>query len=60
MIDNTPNMTESQLHVAAMAMQEGGSFANHIAQAFFIADKDNRARLLSAFGDLFERFNPNK
>ena len=58
MIDRTPNMTNSQLHVAAWAMRDGGSFAYHIAEAYFHADKDNNARILAAFGDLFEKFAP--
>lgn len=59
MTDYTPYMTESQLYKAAHNMESyGGSFAASIAQAFFHADKDNRERLLSAFGDLFEKFAP--
>ena len=58
MIDRTPNMTNSQLHVAAWAMRDGGSFAGAISDAYFAADKDNKARLLAAFGDLFEKFAP--
>lgn len=52
-------MTDRELYEAAYAMESyGGSFAASIAQAFFHADKDNKARLLAAFGDLFERFKP--
>ena len=40
--------------------QEGGSFAHHIAKAFFHADKDNTERLINAFEDLFERFAPQQ
>jgi len=36
----------------------GGGFASALATAFFRADSHNRARILSAFGDLFERFAP--
>lgn len=57
-VDRTPGMTNSQLHTAAMAMRSGGSFACAISEAFFVADKDNKARLLAAFGDLFEKFAP--
>ena len=61
MTDLTPNLTDSQLYKAAHNMESyGGSFAASIAQAFFHADTDNRKRLLSAFGDMFERFAPTE
>lgn len=62
MLDYTPNMTNSQLHVAAMAMRSGGSFATAISDAYFCADKRNMAKLLAAFGDLFVEFahTPNQ
>lgn len=51
-------LTPEQLHRAAHVMiKQGGSFAAAIAEAYFAADSDNRARLLAAFGDLFERFH---
>jgi hypothetical protein len=50
-------MTEDQLHKAAHNMRQyGGSFAAHIADAYFVADRNNKALLLSAFGHLFERY----
>ena len=58
MLDYTPNMTEKELYEAAWAMRDGGSFAGAISDAYFAADKDNKARLLAAFGDLFEKFAP--
>lgn len=61
MLDYTPHMTDSQLYAAAHEMEAmGGSFAASIAQAFFHADKDNKRRLLAAFGDLFERYAPKE
>jgi hypothetical protein len=58
MTDYTPNLTDSELYKAAYKMEKyGGSFAASIAQAFFHADKDNTTRLLSAFGDLFEKYH---
>ena len=61
MLDYTPHMTDSQLYAAAHEMEAmGGSFAASIAQAFFHADKDNKRRLLAAFGDLFVRFAPEE
>jgi hypothetical protein len=51
-------MTHSELHRAAHLMiKQGGSFAAAIAEAYFSADKENRERLLAAFGDLFQRFH---
>jgi len=42
---------------AALTMErEGGSFAEHIARAFYCADSTNRVRLLTAFDDLFCKF----
>lgn len=59
--DYTPDMTDSQLFKAAREMEScGGSFACAIAQAFFHADKENTVRLLTAFGDLFQKFNQGK
>ena len=59
MMDYTPHMTDSDLYKAAREMEAmGGSFAAHIAQAFFHADKYNKAKLLYAFGDLFVQFAP--
>ena len=50
-------LTEEQLRCAAQQMYEnGGSFAGHIAKAFFAADKGNKAKLVSAFEDLFRRY----
>lgn len=61
MLDYTPHMTDSPLYAAAHEMEAmGGSFAASIAQAFFHADKDNKRRLLAAFGDLFERYAPKE
>lgn len=58
MLDYTPHMTDSDLFKAARNMERmGGSFAASIAQAYFHADSTNRERLLSAFGDLFEKFH---
>jgi len=37
-------------------INHGGSFARAIAQAWLVADPDNRARLEAAFPDLFARY----
>jgi hypothetical protein len=36
--------------------REGGSFAGHIARAFYVADTQNAEALLTAFDDLFCKF----
>lgn len=49
--------TSEQLHAAAHEMQRtGGSFASHLAAAYFHADANNKERILTAFMDLFEKF----
>ena len=37
---------------------EGGSFAHYIARAYYCADKDNKEKLLRAFGQMFDRCAP--
>ena len=44
------------LDAARLMEQQGGSFAGHIARAFYCADSTNRERLLSAFDDLFCKY----
>jgi hypothetical protein len=42
---------------AAKCMEnEGGSFAGHIARAYFVADRHNAELLLTAFDMLFCKF----
>lgn len=41
---------------AKLMEREGGSFAGHIARAFYVADTTNRERLVVAFDDLFVKF----
>ena len=44
-------------HRAAKTMEKiGGSFAAALAVAYFHADGDNKARILGAFSDLFEKY----
>jgi hypothetical protein len=44
-------------HQAAKTMEKiGGSFAAALAVAYFHADGDNKARILGAFSDLFEKY----
>jgi hypothetical protein len=44
------------LSAARLMESQGGSFAGHIARAFYVADSTNREKLLSAFDDLFCKF----
>lgn len=44
------------LSAARLMEAEGGSFAGHIARAFYVADSTNKERLLTAFDDLFCKF----
>jgi hypothetical protein len=48
-------MNDSQLFQAARAMRDMGSFAAAIAEAYFVADTNNRETLTQAFKGLFER-----
>ena len=44
---------------AAHAMErDGGHFAAAIAKAYYHADQGNKARLVAAFRDLFDRYTP--
>jgi hypothetical protein len=44
------------LDAARLMESQGGSFAGHIARAFYCADSTNRERLLTAFDDLFCKY----
>jgi hypothetical protein len=47
----------NMLHKAAQQMEkEGGSFARHIAQAFYVADSTNMELLVTAFDSLFSEY----
>ena len=52
----TPHPDDRFLMAARNMEKFGGSFASHIAAAYFAADSRNRKKLLNAFGDLFERY----
>ena len=41
------------LNAARLMEITGGSFAGHIARAFYCADTVNREKIVSAFSDLF-------
>ena len=44
------------LDAARLMENQGGSFAGHIARAFYAADATNRELLLIAFSDLFCKY----
>ncbi len=44
------------LQAAKCMENEGGSFAGHIARAFYAADRHNAELLLTAFDGLFVKF----
>jgi len=44
------------LHAALLMERDGGSFAGHIARAFYVADSTNKERLITAFDGLFCKF----
>jgi len=47
----------NMLHKAAQQMEkEGGSFARHIAQAFYVADSTNMELLVTAFDAEFSEY----
>jgi len=51
------DMTHGQRLAAALLMEkQGGSFAGHIARAFYVADSYNAKLLLTAFDELFCKF----
>lgn len=51
------DMTHGQRLAAALLMEkQGGSFAGHIARAFYVADSYNTKLLLTAFDGLFCKF----
>ena len=53
----TNYLSDSELFNACRELESGrhGSFAQHIARAYAVADKTNGKALLNAFPDLFER-----
>lgn len=50
-------LTQRERAEAARQMRNGGSFAAAIAEAYFVADSDNEARLINHFGHLFLKFH---
>ena len=50
-------MSIINFYQAALNMRSGGSFASAISDAYFAADSSNQAILVTAFAELFQRFN---
>ena len=44
------------LKAARLMEKTGGSFAGHIARAFYVADSTNQRLLLESFSPLFEEY----
>ena len=47
---------DMRLQAARCMENEGGSFAGHIARAYYVADTQNAEALLKAFDNLFVKF----
>lgn len=54
-----PVTEDEQIYTARAMENYGGGFASRIAEAFFVADLGNRAKLMSAFEELFRRYGPD-
>ena len=53
-------LTATQMHHTFAAMeQHGGGFCRALAQAWYVADLSNKARIEAAFPHLVEDFGPN-
>ena len=55
-----PKDNDYYLHCAYEMEAMGGSFASLIARAYYAADRDNKQRLIAAFGHLFDRYAPTQ
>jgi hypothetical protein len=52
-------LTATQMHRTFAAMeQHGGGFCRALAQAWYVADRSNKARIQAAFPHLVEDFGP--
>lgn len=49
---------DDALRAAENMQRMGGGFASKLAAAYFVADSDNRRRILTAFDDLFRSYLP--
>jgi len=49
-------LADANHRAAALMQQRGGGFAAALGVAYHRADSGNQARILSAFGHLFERY----
>ena len=47
---------DMRIQAARCMEREGGSFAGHIARAYYVADSTNAEKLLTAFDMLFLKF----
>lgn len=56
MKNHTQALADSNHRAAALMQRFGGGFASALALAYLRADSVNQAKILSAFGDLFEKY----
>lgn len=56
MINHVQALAEANHRAAALMQKRGGGFAAALGLAYHRADSGNQARILGAFGHLFERF----
>lgn len=55
----TPTLTPTQLHHTVASMERhGGGFCRALAQAWYKADRDNRARIEAAFAHVLADYSP--
>jgi len=52
----TPAIPIGEFHVLTAMQYHGGAFVKALADAWFHADADNRARLRAAFPDIWDRY----
>ena len=53
-------LTPAQMHRTFAAMeQHGGGFCRALAQAWYVADRANKARIETAFAHLVQDFGPS-
>jgi hypothetical protein len=46
----------TNLAAVHLMLNVGGSFARHLAAAYFAADDNNRAKLVAAFPEIFTKY----
>lgn len=53
------NLTPMQMHHTVASMEKyGGGFCRALAQAWYVADPNNKLKIQAAFADLLANFGP--